>query len=75
MSGHFDLERLNETLTPIDFSLAILAESPAELAVLDGGSIEWSDLGEPERVVKLIAQLDSQCEWLETWRRSRSYAS
>ncbi len=74
-SGHFDLERLYEILTPIDFSRDILAQNPAELAVLDAGSIGWSDLGEPERVVSLIAQLDSQCDWLETWRRSRSYAS
>jgi hypothetical protein len=53
----------------------ILAKSPAKLAVLDTGSVGWSDLGEPERVVRLVSQLDFQCDWLETWRRSRSYAS
>jgi mannose-1-phosphate guanylyltransferase len=74
-SGHFDSERLYETLAPVDFSRDILAESPAKLAVLDTGSVGWSDLGEPERVVRLVSQLDSQCDWLETWRRSRSYAS
>ncbi|MGD1092047.1 MAG: sugar phosphate nucleotidyltransferase [Bryobacteraceae bacterium] len=74
-SGHFDSERLYETLAPVDFSRDVLAQSPAELAVLDAGSVGWSDLGEPERVVRLIAQLDSQCDWLDTWRRSRNYAS
>ena len=69
-SGHLDSERLYETLAPVDFSRDILAESPAKLAVLDTGSVGWSDLGEPERVVRLISQLDSQCDWLETWRRS-----
>jgi mannose-1-phosphate guanylyltransferase len=74
-SGHLDSERLYETLTPVDFSRDILAKSPSKLAVLDTGSVGWSDLGEPERVVSLISQLDFRCDWLETWRRSRSYAS
>ena len=74
-SGHLDSDRLYEILTSVDFSRAVLAQSPAELTVLDAGSVGWSDLGEPERVVRLIAQLDSQCDWLETWRRTRSYAS
>lgn len=73
-SGRLDSDRLYGTLAPVDFSRAVLAQSPAELTVLDAGSIGWSDLGEPERVVRLIAQLDSQCDWLETWRRTQSYA-
>ncbi len=74
-SGSFDSDRLYETLAPVDFSRDILAQRHAELAVLDAGSVGWSDLGEPERVVSLIAQLDSQCDWLEAWQRSQSYVS
>lgn len=74
-SGQFDSERLYGTLAPVDFSRNILAQSPASLAVLHTGAVGWSDLGEPERVVSLVSQLDSQCDWLEAWRRSRSYAS
>ena len=73
--GQLDSERVYDTLAPVDFSRDILAQSPAELAVLDAGSVGWSDLGEPERVVRLIAQLDAQCDWLDTWRQSRSCAT
>jgi hypothetical protein len=71
-SGHIDSERLYEGLAPVDFSRDVLAESPADLGVLDAGSVGWTDLGEPERVVRLIAQLDSQCDWIARSIRSRS---
>jgi mannose-1-phosphate guanylyltransferase len=74
-SGHFDSARLYANLAPVDFSKEILAQSPAKPAVLDTGSVGWSDLGEPDRVVRLISNLDSQCDWLETWRRARNYAT
>ena len=73
--GHFDCVRLYQTLAPVDFSRDILAQSPAKLAVLSTGSVGWSDLGEPDRVVRLVSQLDSQCDWLQTWRRARNYAT
>jgi mannose-1-phosphate guanylyltransferase len=72
--GPFDSEQLYADLAPVDFSRDILAGSPSNLAVLDAGSVGWSDLGEPERVAKLISQLDSQCDWLRTWRRASSAA-
>ena len=70
-----DFEHLYETLAPIDFSRAVLAVSPGDLIVLNAGCVGWSDLGEPERVVTLISQLNTECDWIETWRRPRSYAS
>lgn len=73
--GHFDSERLYKTLAPVDFSRDILVQCPAELAVMNAGPVGWSDLGEPERVVRLISQLGLKCEWLDSWHRSRSYAS
>jgi mannose-1-phosphate guanylyltransferase len=74
-SSHTGLEKLYQTLAPVDFSRDILAQSPQELAVLNQGSVGWSDLGEPERVFGLISQQDPQCDWLDNWRRSRCYAS
>jgi len=68
--GQPSFEPLYERLAPVDFSRDILSASTSELAVLDIGAVGWSDLGEPERVAKLIGQLDSQCSWLEIWRRS-----
>ncbi len=42
--GHFDSERLYETLDPVDFSRDVLARSPVELAVMNTGPVGWSDL-------------------------------
>jgi len=72
--GDFDQTRLYERLAPVDFSRDVLARNPAELAVLNAGPIGWSDLGEPERVIQLIAQLDWQCDWLDNWRQSQRCA-
>ena len=74
-SGQFDSERLYETLESVDFSRDILAKSPAQLAVMNAGPVGWSDLGEPERVIRLISQLDLKCDWLDNWRGSGRYAS
>jgi mannose-1-phosphate guanylyltransferase len=73
--GHFDSERLYETLDPVDFSRDVLARSPAELAVMNTGPVGWSDLGEPERVISLVSRLELKCDWLDNWRRSPSHAS
>lgn len=72
--GHLDSEQLYERLAPVDFSRDILVGSASQLAVLNIGSVGWSDLGEPERVASPISQLDSKCNWLEIWRRSSSAA-
>ena len=72
--GRFDVERLYESLSPADFSRDILERSPADLGVLNAGSVGWSDLGEPERVVGLMTQLDSQCDWLKNWQFSQAHA-
>jgi mannose-1-phosphate guanylyltransferase len=74
-SAGCDSEHLYEALAAIDFSRAVLAMSPGELIVLNAGCVGWSDLGEPERVVNLISQLNTECDWIETWRRPRSCAS
>jgi mannose-1-phosphate guanylyltransferase len=74
-SGQFDSARLYDTLAPVDFSRDILAQSPARLAVMNTGPVGWSDLGEPERVIRLISQLDLKCDWLDNWRGSGRYAS
>jgi mannose-1-phosphate guanylyltransferase len=72
--GQFS-ERLYETLESVDFSRDILTKSPAQLAVMNAGPVGWSDLGEPERVIRLISQLDLKCDWLDNWRGHGSYAS
>ena len=74
-SDQLDCDPIYKTLTPVDFSAKVLSTCPSQLAVLDIGYVGWSDLGDPERVVKLVTELDSRCGWLENWRRSVSIAS
>jgi mannose-1-phosphate guanylyltransferase len=50
-----EIERLYWRLAPIDFSRDLLARNPASLAVLPIHGVQWSDLGEPERVMDVLA--------------------
>jgi hypothetical protein len=43
-------------LTPGDFSQQVLSVSTGQLAVLPLGSVGWSDLGTPERVMFAMAR-------------------
>jgi len=57
------LRRLYEHLPPIDFSRRILEAAAANLAVLPVSNIGWTDLGEPDRVIKIIASLGIRQKW------------
>ncbi len=65
-----ECDNLYRTMTPADFSRNVLAASLERLTVLDAGRVGWSDLGDPERVVKLVSKLDMACDWLAAWRGS-----
>lgn len=54
-SEELEIERLYWRLTPMDFSKDLLARNPASLAVLPIDGVQWSDLGEPERVMDVLA--------------------
>ena len=45
------------------FSDAVLAVYPEELAVLSGGDLGWSDLGEPRRVLTMLRREGAKPEW------------
>lgn len=42
-------------LPVVDFSTAVLAEFPAELAVLPVSGVNWSDLGDPRRLLAILS--------------------
>jgi mannose-1-phosphate guanylyltransferase len=48
------LDRLYSTTPATNFSDEVLAAKPSALAVLRTGTLEWSDLGEPQRVFSLV---------------------
>jgi mannose-1-phosphate guanylyltransferase len=49
------VRRLYGRIAPANFSREVLAKCPFNLAVLPVNGVEWSDLGESGRVVKLLA--------------------
>ena len=51
-------------LGPRDFSEAILAARPANLVVMPVAGVEWSDWGEPRRVIATLAALGITPDWL-----------
>ena len=51
------MEGLYSQLEDINFSREILAARPADLAVLPVGGLRWSDLGEPQRVLSIMADI------------------
>lgn len=46
-----------------NFSQEVLAMRPNDLAVLRVDEVGWSDLGEPSRVLRTLAQWGSQSQW------------
>lgn len=52
------IESLYRDLPRMEFSQRVLARSPQALAVLAVGNLEWSDLGEPRRVLSLLKRIE-----------------
>jgi mannose-1-phosphate guanylyltransferase len=50
------IEALYAGLPSTNFSEQVLAGRPEDLAVLPVGGVQWSDLGEPGRVLSVLAQ-------------------
>src|SRR5262249_48414794 len=48
-------------LPSTDFSREVLMRSPASLAVLRLKDVDWSDLGEPQRVMATLARIEAEC--------------
>lgn len=51
------IESLYRDLPLLEFSQRVMARSPRALAVLPVGNLEWSDLGEPRRVLRLLKRI------------------
>jgi len=50
-------------LNTLDFSSHVLAKLPHRLAVLPIHGVEWSDLGEPQRVFEVLCKEGLHVEW------------
>jgi mannose-1-phosphate guanylyltransferase len=52
------IESLYRDLPLLEFSQRVLARSPRAVAVLPVSKLEWSDLGEPRRVLSLLKRIE-----------------
>jgi mannose-1-phosphate guanylyltransferase len=52
------IESLYRDLPLLEFSQRVLARSPQAVAVLPVSKLEWSDLGEPRRVLSLLKRIE-----------------
>lgn len=66
LSKRFDsngVSRLYEKLPSINLSDQVFASYPANLAVLPLSGLEWSDLGEPSRVIAALENERIRPKW------------
>jgi mannose-1-phosphate guanylyltransferase len=54
-------------MEPSDFSKAVLSRCADELAVLELGDVEWSDLGEPHRAMAAMARMNPERNRRRDW--------
>lgn len=52
-----------------DLSKSVLSEVPEKLGVFCLRDVGWSDLGEPERLLEVLAQTGEPNGWLNEWRQ------
>jgi mannose-1-phosphate guanylyltransferase len=50
-------------LAPVGFSDAVLSARPANLATLPVQGVQWSDWGDPRRILATLAALKVEAEW------------
>jgi mannose-1-phosphate guanylyltransferase len=57
------IDALYSELPLANFSEAVMAASPRQLAVLPVSGLDWNDLGEPERVFATLSRTGLRPEW------------
>ena len=70
------LDRLNaiyQCVTTGDFSQLVLSRASDRLGVWCLGDVGWSDLGDPRRVLTVLAETGIKHEWMTSWH-NRSLA-
>jgi len=69
LEGEHACEALYRKLAPVGFSEQVLSQAPSSLAVQMVDDVQWSDLGEPERLIDTLQTLKSRPAWLEDFAR------
>jgi mannose-1-phosphate guanylyltransferase len=63
------VERLYDWIDPADFSRHVLSLAARRLLTLRLGEVEWSDLGDPDRVISALTESGVEFpDWATRWR-------
>jgi mannose-1-phosphate guanylyltransferase len=65
------LEAVYRKLAPVGFSEQILSRASSDLAVRLVDDVQWSDLGEPDRLIDALQASKSRPAWLQDFARAR----
>lgn len=60
------VRELYKNLEPVDFSRQVLERCPEGLMVLPVCDVGWCDLGEPDRVLKIVHRTNAQPPWIRS---------
>jgi mannose-1-phosphate guanylyltransferase len=60
------LRTIYRDLPALDFSGRVLVEFPSDFSVLPVSGVEWSDLGDPKRLLAVISHSRRRPQWLAT---------
>jgi hypothetical protein len=60
------LKTVYDELPTADFSKSVLSTSPEKLGVLNLGEVGWSDLGVPERVLRMWSETGVESRWVHS---------
>jgi mannose-1-phosphate guanylyltransferase len=62
------LSAIYQRINVADFSKLVLSTRPERLGVWCLGDVGWSDLGDPRRVMAVLAETGFTHEWANSWR-------
>jgi mannose-1-phosphate guanylyltransferase len=65
------MKAIYASLPVSDLSSQVLAACPERLRVLCLGNVGWSDLGNPRRLIEVLARDGEKNDWLPLWHKER----
>lgn len=64
-----EIAEIYDRIDPTDFSRQVLSPGAARLLTLPLGDVEWSDLGDPDRVINALLESGIELpDWARRWR-------
>ena len=65
--------KIYEAIPAADLSSCVLSVVPERLGVFCLGDVGWTDLGNPERLLEVLARTGERSAWLNEWRKPAAH--